>query len=149
MTPWIEAAAAKYGAIGIGLIVGTGAKYGLTLAEGRKITYRLFIIDVLLIGMIALIASNVCERAGIAGNAAAMVSALFAISSDRVLRMVREKFLRRVDDEFRTLVDEHRGELRNEIQAEMSAKGLIEDQLAGRAPDEYEALKPRPMDPGQ
>jgi NhaP-type Na+/H+ or K+/H+ antiporter len=143
MMPWAEAAFAKYGAIGLGLIVGTGAKYGLTLAEGRKITFRLFIIDVLLIGMVALLAATACEKLHIAGNAAAMVSALFAVSSDRVLRMIRERFLRRVDVELRTIAEEQKGVVRQEVQMEMSANAVIEDQAVGRAPDNYAALKPK------
>lgn len=143
MTPWLEAVAAKYGAIAVGLAVGTGAKYGLTLVEGRKITLRLIIIDALLIGMVALLAATACEKLHIDGNAAAMVSALFAVSSDRVLRMLRERFLRRVDVELRALAEEHKAELRGEVQAEMSASNIIDDHITGSAPATYVTLRPR------
>lgn len=133
MTPLVEAAFAKYGAIGIGLVVGTGAKYGLTLAEGRKITFRLILIDGLLIGMVALIASTVCERLHIEGNTAAMVASLFAVSSDRVLRMIRERFLRRVDAELQIDLARVKGEVRQAAQMELSGERVVRDFIQGKA----------------
>jgi NhaP-type Na+/H+ or K+/H+ antiporter len=132
VTPWLEALAAKYGAIGAGLLVGTGAKYGLTLAEGRKVTVRLVVIDALLIGMVALVAANVCDRLHIAGNTAAMVSSLFAVSSDRVLRMIRERFLRRVDAELQLDLDRVKGEIRQTAQMDLSGERVVRDVIEGR-----------------
>ena len=143
MSPWLEAAVAKYGSVAFGLAVGTGAKYGLALAEGRRLTLRLLAVDVLLIGMVALLASNVVERLGAEGRSAAMVAALFAVSSDRVLRAVRTRFMRQVDAELQSDLARMKGEIRDEVQAELSARSVIDDQISGRAPAEYEALKGR------
>jgi hypothetical protein len=38
MSPWAEALFVKYGPIVTGLVIGTGAKYGLALSGGRRIT---------------------------------------------------------------------------------------------------------------
>jgi hypothetical protein len=145
LSPWAEALAAKYSALVIGLLFGTSAKYALTLAEGRKVTPRMLVIDALLVGMVAIIASNVVERMGASGNAAAMVAALFAVSSDRVIRLIREQFLRRVDAELRRDIEEQKGAVREAVQAELSGRSIIEDTMSGRALPHYEALKPHPI----
>lgn len=143
MSPWIETLSAKYGAIGIGLLFGTGAKYALTLSEGRRLTIRMVAIDALLIGMVALIASNVVERAGVTGSSAAMISALFAVSSDRVIRLLRERFLRRVDAELQADIARTKGMVREEVQTEISGRAIIDDTISGKAPEEYVALRPK------
>ncbi len=142
MSPWIEALFAKYGAVAIGILFGTSAKYAMAMVEGRKLTTRMVIIDALLIGMVALIASETVARMGATGGTAAMVAALFAVSSDRVIRLIRENFIRRFDAELKSQVAQHIGEVRQEVQAELSGQAVIDDTLNGRAPEEYEALKP-------
>lgn len=96
-SPWAEALIAKYAPILIGLLFGTSAKYGLALIDGQKVTMRTVAIDALVIGMVAIAAANVVDRAGASGNTAALVAALFAVSSDRAMRLLREWFLRRLD----------------------------------------------------
>ncbi|MDF1506368.1 hypothetical protein, partial [Roseisolibacter sp. H3M3-2] len=97
MSPWVEALLAKYGAVIIGLLFGTSAKYALAMIEGQKVTIRMLVIDVLAIGMIAIVAMSAVERAGASGSTAALLVALIAVSSDRLLRLLREIFLRRLD----------------------------------------------------
>jgi len=143
MSPWLEGFCAKYGAITVGIFFGTSAKYALALAEGRRLTLRMLAVDILLIGMIALLASNVVTRLGASGDTAATIAALFAVSSDRVIRLVRERFLRRLGDEFRADVDYHKGLIRQEIQAEMSGKSIIDDTIRGTAPADYKTLSPK------
>lgn len=148
-SPWAEALFAKYGPLLLGLLFGTTAKYALTLAEGRRVTTRMLMIDALLVGMVAIVASNVVERLGASGNSAAMVAALFAVSSDRVIRVIRERFLQRVDAELRRDIEEQKGAVREAVQAEISSKNLIADTLSGRAPESYAALQPRPLPPSE
>ncbi|WP_380873586.1 hypothetical protein [Sphingomonas sp. DBB INV C78] len=144
MSPWLESWIAKYGAILLGVVIGTSAKYGLTLVEGRKVTTRMIVADALLIGMVVLVARTVVVRLGLSDADAAMIAALFAVSSDRVIRLIRERFLRRVDAEARSIAAEQVGLARQVVQAEQSASNIIEDTLTGRAPDEYVALRPHP-----
>ena len=143
-SPWGEAIFTKYSALVLGLLFGTTAKYALVLAEGRKVTTRMLVIDALLIGMVAIIASNVVDRLGASGNTAAMVGALFAVSSDRVIRLVRERFLQRVDAELRRDIEQKKGEIKQAVQAEISAHNIIDDTLSGRAPATYVTLQ-RPL----
>jgi hypothetical protein len=148
-SPWAETLFAKYGPIVLGLLFGTTAKYALTLAEGRRVTTRMLVIDALLVGMVAIVASNVVERLGAAGNAASLVAALFAVSSDRVIRLIRERFLQRVDAELRRDIEQQKGAVREAVQTELSGKSIIEDTLSGRAPTEYLALLPHPLPPSE
>lgn len=144
LSPWFEAIVAKYGPVLLGIFVGTSAKYALLLAEGRKLTLRILAVDVLLLGMVVLLTYNVVLRLGASGDAAAMLGALFAVSSDRVIRLVRERFLRRVDAELRVMASEQIGEVRKVVQAERSGAEILHDHAIGAAPTDYEALrKPR------
>jgi hypothetical protein len=124
---WVEAQITRYGAILIGLGVGLAAKHGLALSEGRSLTWRGLATDLLLVGMVGVLAMNVVERLALTGNAAVLVSALFAISSDRVVRLARERFLKRVDRQLQEDIDKAKGELRNAVQAEASARNLLND----------------------
>lgn len=135
MTPWIEGLAAKYGAIAFGVAAGTAAKYGLMMAEGRKLTARIFMTDVLLVGMVVLIASNAVERMGVDGQGAAMVAASIAIASDRVIAMLRTRFLRQVDAHLQADFDRAKGELRQQVQLEVSGSNVIHDAIRGDLPD--------------
>lgn len=92
----LAAVASKYGPTAIGLTIGTAAKYGLTLTEGRKLTWRGVIADMLLLGMLGLIAILIADWFNLAGNARVLAGALAAVSSDRLVRLVREGFMRRV-----------------------------------------------------
>lgn len=140
-----EAFFAKYGAIAVGLLFGTSAKYALALGEGRKVTTRMVVIDALLIGMIALLASEAVARLGASGHTAATVAALFAVSSDRLIRLLRTRFLQRVDAELRSQTDAIKGEVAQQIQVERSGAAIIDDTISGKAPADYAALRPRPQ----
>ncbi|MDE0879958.1 MAG: hypothetical protein OSB00_15050, partial [Sphingomonas bacterium] len=96
---WLGAVAAKYGPTVAGLIIGTAAKYGLTMSEGRKLTIKGVIADMLLLGMLGLIAILIADWFALAGNARVLAGALAAVSSDRLVRLVRDRFLQRADQE--------------------------------------------------
>lgn len=145
MNGWVEALLAKYGAIAVGLLFGTSAKYALALGEGRKVTTRMVVIDALLIGMIALLASEAVARLGASGHTAATVAALFAVSSDRLIRLVRTRFLQRVDAELRAQTNAIKGEVAQQIQVERSGVSIIDDTITGKAPTEYTSLRPHPQ----
>ena len=143
MSPWFEAFLAKYGAILFGLIVGTAARYGLILSEGRKITLRMLAADALLMGFLALAATEVVERLHLSGSAAGLSSAILALASDRVIRLMRDRFLRKVDAEIKAQAAETIGTVRQVVQTETSGQHIIEDTLTGKAPADYAALQPR------
>lgn len=144
MSPWLDHFVDKYGAITLGIGVGTAAKWALVLAEGKRLTGRMLAIDFLIGPMVALVACNVASRFGADAQAAAMVGALFALTSDRVIRLVRVRFMQKVDAELRAIAEQQMGVARQVVQAEQSGAHVIEDTLIGKAPTEYEALrKPR------
>ncbi|MGA1815068.1 hypothetical protein VHN57_05445 [Sphingobium sp. WW5] len=131
MTPWGEALVVKYGAIVTGWAIGTAAKYGLMLGEGRRITLKVMLIDVLLMGMVVLLARWVIARLGLNPTDAATAAALIGLSSDRLIRMVRVWFLKRVDAELQQHV---KAEIRQAAQMELSAERNLSDIAAGKRP---------------
>jgi len=131
MTPWAEALIAKYGAVVLGWLIGTAAKYGLMLGEGRKITLKVLLIDILLMGMVVLLARWVIARLGLNPSDAATCAALIGLASDRLIRMVRVWFLRRVDAELR---DHVKGEVRQAAQIGLSADRTMQDIIEGKRP---------------
>lgn len=131
MTPWVEMALAKYGAIVAGWFIGTAAKYGLTLGEGRKITVRMVVIDVLLMGFVVLLSRWVIERLGLNPGDAATIAALIGLSSERIIRLVRQWFLKRADD----YLEQHvKGEIRQAAQMEISSVRTLDDMASGKRP---------------
>lgn len=82
----------RYAPIAAGLLIGTAAKYGLTINEGRKLTWRAFIADMLLLGVIGLLALSVSDWLGLQGNPRVFVASMAAVSSDRLLRIVKRSF---------------------------------------------------------
>ncbi|MGA1810415.1 hypothetical protein VHN57_08655 [Sphingobium sp. WW5] len=131
MTPWGEALVVKYGAIVTGWAIGTAAKYGLMLGEGRRITLKVMLIDVLLMGMVVLLARWVIARLGLNPTDAATAAALIGLSSDRLIRMVRVWFLKRVDAELQQHV---KAEIRQTAQMELSAERNLSDIATGKRP---------------
>ena len=128
MTPWGEALVVKYGAIVTGWAIGTAAKYGLMLGEGRRVTLKVMLIDVLLMGMVVLLARWVIARLGLNPTDAATAAALIGLSSDRLIRMVRVWFLKRVDAELQQHV---KAEIRQTAQMELSAERNLSDIATG------------------
>ncbi len=131
MTPWGEALIAKYGAIVVGWLIGTSAKYGLTLGEGRKVTPKMVVIDLLLMGFVVLLARWIIERLGLNPGDAATIAALIGLSSERIIRLVRHWFLKRSDE----YLEQHvKGEIRQAAQIELSAERAIQDIATGKRP---------------
>lgn len=96
MITWHDAAsraAARYGAIGAGLLIGTAAKYGLALREGNPLTWRGVVADILLLGMVGLIGLWFADWMHLDGDARVVVGSLAAVSSDRLIRLARSRFL--------------------------------------------------------
>ena len=143
MSPWFEAFVAKYGAITLGIGVGTAAKWALVLAEGRNLTWRMVTIDFLLAPMVALLTVYAMTKLGMEPETGAMLGALFAVTSDRVIRLIRVRFLQKVDQELKAHVDFQKGLIREEVQTEISGQEIIKDTLQGKAPEEYKANKSR------
>ena len=72
MSPWIEAAFAKYAWIWIGLTFGLAAKYALLIKKGIKVRPSLLMADILLLPMVGLIAYWLVTQFGVSGEAAAL-----------------------------------------------------------------------------
>lgn len=127
----LEALAAKYGTIMAGWLIGTAAKYGLTLSEGRKVTWKMVLIDLLLMGLVVLLSRWVIERLGLNAGDAATIAALIGLSSERIIRLVRQWFLKRAD----AYLEQHvKGEIRQAAQMEISAERTLDDIAKGKRP---------------
>jgi len=128
MSPWIEAAFAKYAWIWIGLTFGLAAKYALLIKKGVKVRPSLLMADILLLPMVGLIAYWLVTQFGVSGEAAALVSAGATIGAERVVKLYTERFMRQVEAitlrDLSREVTESKGELRNAVQTELSAKRL-------------------------
>lgn len=96
---WTNEAAAKYGPIAAGLLIGTAAKYGLTLSEGQPITLRGVLADMLMQGALGLIAIAASDVLGLTGNARVFVGALAALNSARLVTWARDTFFKRVQQQ--------------------------------------------------
>lgn len=134
MTPWIEAAVAKYGWIAVGLTFGLAAKYALMIKKGIRIKPVLFLADLLLLPMVALIAYWIVNQAGVHGEAAALFTAAATVGADRVVKLYTDRFLRQVDAVLMDTVVQRKAAIREEVQAELSADRTLQDIALGRRP---------------
>lgn len=87
----------RHGAIGAGLAVGSAAKYGVWLAEGQKLSWRGLLGDVLMLGMLGLLAIVTADTLQLSGDWRVLVGALAAVSGDRLIRLASRHFLSRFD----------------------------------------------------
>lgn len=147
MSPWAEGLLVKYGAVLLGVGVGTAAKYSLSRGEGHKITVGEVISDLLLVPMIVLIAAFSAVKMGLDPMSACVLASFMSLSADRLVRLMRIRFLQRVDAELRREIERTKGMIRDEAQTEISARHVIADTIEGRAPDHYAALDPHPQHP--
>lgn len=123
MTPVGEALIAKYGTLVGGWFIGTAAKYGLVIGEGRKVTKRMIMADILLMGLVVLLCRWLVLWMGLDPSGAATIAALVGLQSEPIIRLVRIKFLKRVEAELEAHV---KGEVRQAAGIEQSARNLKE-----------------------
>lgn len=114
MSPWIEGIVAKYGAVVLGVGAGTAAKYKLSISDGRNLTWGEVASDLLLVPMVILIAAYVGAKLGAEPHLQAVLAAFLAVSSDRLIRLLRERFIQKVDQQTRV---SELGEVRQQTQA--------------------------------
>lgn len=145
MSPWLEGLAAKYGWILIGITFGFAAKYALLIKRGVPVKARLIFADLLLLPMVLLIAYWIAVRAGAEGETAALFAGFCTVGADRLVKLLTDRFLQRVDNEAGALANDMLGRARNVVASEQAGVRIIEDTISGRAPTEYEALKPHPQ----
>jgi len=134
MTPWIEAAIAKYGWIAVGLTFGLAAKYALLIKKGVHVKPILLLADLLLLPMVALIAYWIVGQAGVHGEGAALLTAAATVGADRVVKLYTDRFLRQVDAVLMDSVVQRKAAIREEVQAELSANRTMQDIAAGKRP---------------
>lgn len=132
MTPWGEAAIAKYGWIMIGLTFGLAAKYALLIKRGVQIKGVLVLADVLLLPMVALIAYWLVNQAGVHGEGAALVTAAATVGADRLVKLYTDRFMRGVDAMMADEVARRKAIIREEVQTELSANRTLEDIANGK-----------------
>lgn len=134
MTPWVEAAIAKYGWIAAGILFGFGAKYGLLMKRGKPITFRMIAADMLLVGMVSLIAFNLVARMGVEGEIAALIASLVAVGADRAVRIMTDRFWAQVDAAMDRDLVERKARLREVEQVALSHNRNLEDIATGKRP---------------
>lgn len=126
VTPWIEGLLAKYGAVILGVSIGTAAKYGLTLGEGRRVTRSELLSDLLLVPFMVLLSAWIGSKLGADPMNMTIWAAFIAISSDRVIRLLRERFIQRIAEET-AVIQLRKGEERQLSQIEQSAQHAREE----------------------
>lgn len=134
MSPWFEAAIAKYGWIWIGLTFGFAAKYALLLKRGVRLRPRMILADVLLLPIVALIAYSIVTKAGVQAEAAALSTAFCTVCADRLIKLMAERFIGQVDEGLGAVIQQRKGELREELQMEISSGRVIKDIAGGKRP---------------
>lgn len=134
MTPWGEALIAKYGWIWIGLTFGFAAKYALLIKRGVKIRPSLVIADLLLLPMVALIAYWLVDRAGLDGEAAALITAAATVGADRLVKFYTDRFVRGVTDIMQDEAVRRKQIVREEVQTELSGERFVHDIATGKRP---------------
>ena len=80
---------------GLGLAIGTAARYAMRIQDRLPIGRREILADILLLGINALLTLFVIERLGTTGKGAILTAALFGIAQDRVIRALRQRFEKR------------------------------------------------------
>jgi hypothetical protein len=94
------------------------------ISEGRKVTGRMIVADLLLMGLVVLLSRWLVEWLNLNPAGAATIAAMIGIQSEPLIRMVRIKFLKRVEQE----LDEHvTGRARQVAGIEQSARNLKEE----------------------
>lgn len=93
---WASDVVSRYGPVATGLAIGTAAKHGLAIQDGKAFTWRSLLVDLLLLGFLGLVAVTVSEYFTLTGNAKVLAGAMAAVSSDRIVRLIRQRFEQRV-----------------------------------------------------
>lgn len=113
----------RHGAIMFGLAVGTAAKFGRMLSTGVRPTWPQVFGHCLMMAMVGLVATVLTDVAGIADpNARAFTASILAIAANDVIKYLATRGWKR----FLQDPIEARGDVRNEVQTQISAKRLIE-----------------------
>jgi hypothetical protein len=105
---WFDAAtaaSARIAAPAIGVLLGTAAKYGEALKNGTRLTWRGFVGDILLLGIIVELAIAISGTFHLSGNYQVLAGALTGVTSDRLVRLAKAWFLRRFNSILDKLVD--------------------------------------------
>ncbi|WP_156448162.1 hypothetical protein [Sphingobium sp. CCH11-B1] len=134
MTPWIEAAVAKYGWIVLGLTFGLAAKYALLIKRGVPIKPVLVLADILLLPMVALIAYWLVNQAGVHNEGAALITAAATVGADRIVKLYTDRFMRGVDAIMADEAARRKAMIREEVQTELSAERTLQDIAEGKRP---------------
>ena len=100
----VGAALTKYGAIIGGLLIGTAAKYGLALNEGKRLTWKGALADLLLLGILGFVAVVFSDGLHLEGNAKVLAGAIAAVCSDRLVKLIRDRALKSAEGQMARLL---------------------------------------------
>jgi len=115
---------AKHGAILLGLVVGTAAKFGRMMALDQKFTLRQVLGHCLMMGAVGVAATVIVDLAGITDpNFRAFTAAVLAIAASDVVKYLATRAWRK----FLADVADNPGELRQSVQRVRSARRLAQD----------------------
>lgn len=113
----------KHAAVIFGLAVGSAAKFGRMLSEGIKATWTQVFGHIMMMAMVGLVATFLTDIAGIEEPTwRAFTASILAIAANDVIKYLATRGWKR----FLQDPVEARGELRNDVQAKLSAKRLVE-----------------------
>ena len=88
--------AAKHGAVALGLLAGSLAKFGRMLATGKQISVRHIVGHLMMMVMLGIVATVVTDATGIVDpNGRAFAAAVFAIAASDVIQWAASRAWRR------------------------------------------------------
>jgi len=109
--------------VAFGLVVGSLAKFGRMLAVNQTIKARHVIGHILMMGAVGLAATVAVNIAGITSpRDIAFTSSIFAVAASDVVQYLATRAWKRFFQDH----DERLGELRNEVQVELSAIAVVD-----------------------
>lgn len=76
-----------------GLAMGGLARWALLIRDRETVSLKVVATDLMVMGVLGLAAKWTVGRLGIEGETIALISALFALSSDRIVRLMLDWFL--------------------------------------------------------
>lgn len=77
----------------VGLAMGGLARWALLIRDKEMVTWKIVATDLMVMGVLGLAAKWTVGRLGIEGETTALIAALFALSSDRIVRLMLAWFL--------------------------------------------------------
>ena len=104
----------------------------LLIKRGVRLRPRMVVADVLLLPIVALIAYSIVTKAGVQAEGAALSTAFCTVCADRLIKLMAERFMGQVDEGLGAVIRQRKGEIREELQMEISGERVIKDIAVGK-----------------